>query len=101
VYLALQPLIEQGALSATVLRQQVAAISVGLVQGEPLLDLEYEEDLAAEVDFNVVMTAAGELVEVQGTAEKAPFERAQLDALVDLATVGIEQLVALQRSTIA
>ena len=100
VYLALQPLIEQGALSATVLRHQIAAISVGLVEGEPLLDLAYEEDLAAEVDFNVVMTATGELVEVQGTAEKVPFERAQLDALVDLATTGIEQLVALQSSII-
>ncbi|HEX6384882.1 MAG TPA: ribonuclease PH [Anaerolineae bacterium] len=100
VNLALQPLIEQGALPATVLRHQVAAVSVGLVQGEPLLDLAYEEDLAAEVDFNVVMTAAGEVVEIQGTAEKAPFERTQLDALVDLAARGIEELVALQKSTI-
>lgn len=95
---ALQPLIAQGELPATVLRHQVAAVSVGLVQGQPLLDLDYEEDLAAEVDFNVVMTAAGELVEIQGTAEKAPFARAQLDALVDLATAGIEQLIALQSS---
>ena len=101
VYLALQPLIEQGALSAIVLRHQIAAISVGLVEGEPLLDLAYEEDLAAEVDFNVVMTATGELVEVQGTAEKEPFDRLQLDVLVDLAATGIEQLVALQRSAIA
>lgn len=98
MYLALQPLIAQGVLPATVLRHQVAAVSVGLVQGEPMLDLAYEEDLAAGVDFNVVMTAAGEVVEIQGTAEKAPFERAQLDELVDLAAKGVEQLVALQKS---
>ena len=101
VYLAIQPLIEQGALPATVLRHQISAVSLGVVQGEPMLDLAYEEDLPAEVDFNVVMTAAGEVVEIQGTAEKAPFERSQLDVLVDLATKGIEQLVRLQKSAIA
>ncbi|MEZ4646572.1 MAG: ribonuclease PH [Chloroflexota bacterium] len=97
VNLALRPLIEAGNLPATVLTHQIAAISVGIVDGTPLLDLAYGEDVAAAVDFNVVMTAAGELIEVQGTAEKAPFPRAQLDELVDLAAAGIGELVTHQR----
>lgn len=76
-------------------------ISVGLVDGVPLLDLAYEEDVRAEVDFNVVMAGANQLVEVQGTAEKAPFARAQLDELVDLAAMGIAQLQALQNAVIS
>lgn len=95
--LAVQPLILQGDLPPTVLMRQVAAISVGLVDGQPLLDLAYEEDVRAEVDLNVVMTASGEIVEIQGTAEKAPFSRAQLAELVDMAAVAVEQLVRLQR----
>ena len=74
------------------LRDSVAAVSVGLVDGEPRLDLCYEEDAGAEVDCNIVMTGNGQLVEVQGTAEGAPFDRAQLDALLDLATSGIAEL---------
>ena len=70
----------------------VGAVSVGIVDGEALLDLDYEEDSSADVDMNVVMTGDGRLIEVQATAERVPFGRAQLDALVDLAAVGIEQI---------
>ena len=94
---ALRRLREDGALSADVLRDSVAAVSVGIVEEDLLLDLCYEEDARAEVDFNVVMTGSNELVEVQGTAEGRTFTRAQLDALLDLATRGIEQLTSFQR----
>jgi ribonuclease PH len=76
-------------------------VSAGIVHGEPMLDLCYEEDARAEVDFNVVMTGSGRLVEVQGTAEAEPFSRQELDALVDLAAKGIEQLTAIQRQALA
>jgi ribonuclease PH len=79
------------------LRDSVAAVSVGVVDGVPLLDLAYEEDSRAEVDMNVVMTGAGALVEVQATAETVPFSRDALDELIDLAEGGIEQLAAAQR----
>jgi ribonuclease PH len=82
---------------AAVLRDCVAAVSVGIVKGQPILDLNYVEDSAAEVDMNVVMTGGGEFVEVQGTAEQTPFARAQLDLLLNLADQGIRQLIALQR----
>jgi ribonuclease PH len=82
---------------AAVLRDCVAAISVGIVAGQPLLDLNYPEDSTAEVDMNVVMTGGGEFVEVQGTAEQVPFGRARLDELLALAERGIRQLLALQR----
>jgi ribonuclease PH len=78
------------------LKESVAAVSVGLVDGEPRLDLCYEEDAGAEVDFNVVMTGGGALVEVQGTAEGEPFSRAQLEDLLDLAAAGIAQLSKVQ-----
>ena len=80
-----------------VLRDCVAAISVGVVGGQPLLDLNYAEDSTAEVDMNVVMTGTGEFVEVQGTAEQVPFGRRRLDDLLGLAERGIRQLVTLQR----
>jgi ribonuclease PH len=80
-----------------VLRDYVAAVSVGIVRGQPVLDLNYAEDSSAEVDMNVVMTGGGEFVEVQGTAEQTPFSRARLDALLGLAEQGIRRLVALQR----
>jgi ribonuclease PH len=83
-----------------VLRDCVAAISVGIVKGQPVLDLNYAEDSAAEVDMNVVMTGAGEFVEVQGTAEQTPFARARLDALLDLAAHGIRRLVSVQRQAL-
>ncbi|MCP4423583.1 MAG: ribonuclease PH [Chloroflexi bacterium] len=101
VALALQPLIEKGRLPPEVMQSQIAAISVGLVDGVALLDLAYEEDVRAEVDFNVVMAGNNQLVEVQGTAEKAPFDRRQLDTLVDLAAQGIAQLQEMQKSVIS
>jgi ribonuclease PH len=79
------------------LRDSVAAVSVGIVEGEPRLDLCYEEDAAAEVDCNIVMTGEGRLVEVQGTAEGEPFDRAALDELLDLAALGIGSLTEVQR----
>ncbi len=95
--IALKKLIRGGLIHARVMRSPVAAVSVGVVQGEVALDLCYEEDSIAEVDFNVVMTAEGQYVEVQGTAEGSPFSRAQMDELLDLAQKGIEELLALQR----
>ena len=86
-----------GADAAAAIRDCVAAVSVGLVEGLAVLDLNYAEDSAAEVDMNVVMTGAGQFVEVQGTAERVAFTRAQLDALLALAAVGTGRLVALQR----
>ena len=79
----------------------VAAVSVGIVDGEPRLDLEYTEDSAAEVDMNVVMTGDGRLVEVQSTAEGVPFSRDDLDELLELATAGIEQIARAQEDAIA
>ncbi len=99
--LALRPLIAAGKLPESVFTHQIAAISVGIVGGEPLLDLAYEEDVAAEVDCNVVMTATGDLIEVQGTAEKAPFPRARLDTLLDLAAAGIAELAQAQLAALA
>lgn len=84
----------------TALTGQVAAVSVGIVDGQAVLDLPYEEDHRAEVDMNVVATLDGRLVEVQGTAEGAPFTRSDLDALVDLAIGGCEQLFALQQAAL-
>jgi ribonuclease PH len=99
--LALRGLQERGAVGADVLRDSVAAVSVGIVGGEPVLDLCYEEDAGADVDSNVVMTGAGLLVEVQGTAEGDPFTRAELDVLLDLATAGIARLTKIQHDALA
>jgi ribonuclease PH len=79
----------------------VAGVSVGIVEGEPLLDLDYAEDSQAEVDMNVVMTGEGALVEVQATAERTPFSRARLDELLELAAGGIEELAAAQEEAVA
>ncbi len=102
VALAVERLTRAGAIpeAAKVLREPIAAVSVGIIDGEPRLDLPYEEDSRAEVDMNVVMTAGGKLIEVQGTAERQPFDRAALDALLDLATAGIAELCQLQRRAI-
>jgi ribonuclease PH len=93
-------LVREGRLDATPLREPVAAISVGLVGGEERLDLEYIEDVVAEVDMNVVMLEGGGLVEVQGTGEHGTFTREQLDRLMDLATEGIGRLHRLQRAAL-
>ena len=90
--MAIEWLQNRGTLSTQPLRTQVAATSVGMIAGETLLDLDYPEDSAAGVDFNVVLLGTGELVEVQGTAEGEPFSRRQMDALIDLAEGGIRQL---------
>ncbi|HPP46526.1 MAG TPA: ribonuclease PH [Accumulibacter sp.] len=98
---ACQKLVDDGRLAASPLRDQVAAVSVGIHGGVPLLDLDYAEDAHCETDMNVVMTGEGGLVEVQGTAEGTPFSRQQLDALLDLATDGIKQLITLQKAALA
>jgi ribonuclease PH len=99
--IALRGLRERGVVRDDVLTDSVAAVSVGVVHGEALLDLCYEEDAGADVDANVVMTGSGRLVEVQGTAEGEPFTRAELDALLDLATGGIGRLTEIQREALA
>ncbi|HEY6796104.1 MAG TPA: ribonuclease PH [Kineosporiaceae bacterium] len=86
---------------AVTLRGSVSAVSVGVVGGSPVLDLCYAEDVAAGTDMNVVVTGDGRFVEVQGTAEGAPFDRAELDALLDLALAGCAQLAALQQAALA
>jgi ribonuclease PH len=80
---------------------QIAAVSVGVVEGRPLLDLDYSEDSTAETDMNVVMTADGRLVEVQATAEREPFTREELDAMIDLGAAGIEEIMAAQNDAVA
>jgi ribonuclease PH len=99
--LALKGLIRAGDIPAHALRTQVAAVSVGMVDGEPTLDLCYDEDRRADVDLNVVMTGAGQFVEVQGTAERAAFDRTTLDSLLDLAAVGIAQLLRIQKDILS
>jgi ribonuclease PH len=91
----------QGKLSGSPIREFVAAISVGIVQGTALLDLEYTEDSACDTDMNVVMTGAGGFVEVQGTAEGAAFSREEMNTLLELADKGIRELVAAQRQALA
>jgi ribonuclease PH len=83
-----------------VIRHQVAAVSVVMVEGTALLDLDYTEDVTADVDLNLVMTAGGKVVEIQGTAEKAPFSIANLDELVALAANGINQLITAQQAAV-
>ncbi|MBN1640247.1 MAG: ribonuclease PH [Anaerolineae bacterium] len=99
--LALRSLVAAGAVPAGVLSTAVAAVSVGIVDGELLLDLCYDEDRRADVDVNVVMTAAGGYVEVQGTAEGAPFGRREMDRLLDLAEGGIRHLLRAQQAVLA
>jgi ribonuclease PH len=97
---AVTALLAQGKLQASPIRDHVAAISVGIVQGTPLLDLEYLEDSTCDIDMNVVMTGSGRFVEVQGTAEGAAFTRQEMDLLLALAGQGISDLVALQKQAL-
>lgn len=99
--MALKKLVASGTVPAGAVQSAVAAVSVGIVKGVPMLDLCYEEDSTAEVDFNVVMTGANEFVEVQGTAEHKPFSRQGMDSLLDLAREGILELFEKQRSALA
>jgi ribonuclease PH len=98
---ALHSLRENGRITTLPLKDFVAATSVGVVEGEVVLDLCYAEDVIAEVDMNVVMTGGGKFIEVQGTAEEAAFDRSQLDAMLHLAGSGIRELVAIQRKLLA
>ena len=98
---AVSTLLASGKLTQSPIVGQVAAISVGVVQGTPLLDLEYTEDSACDTDMNVVMTAAGHFVEVQGTAEGAASTRHEMNLLLDLAEKGVTELVALQNTALA
>ena len=98
--LASNHLLRSGKITRPLTTHQVAAVSVGIVGNTPLLDLKYDEDSRAEVDMNVVCTNDGRFIELQGTAEREPFSRAQMDELVALATHGIEQLISLQQSVI-
>lgn len=98
--LAVRKLMESGKLASSPIATPVAAVSAGIVNGQALLDLCYVEDFAAEVDLNLVMTGAGEFVEVQGTGEKGSFSRSQLDAMLEIGTAGIRQLVELQKQAI-
>jgi len=98
---AIGGLVSQELLAGSPLTQQVAAVSVGVYQGTPVLDLDYAEDSAAETDMNLVMNDAGGLIEVQGTAEGQAFSRAEMDAMLDLGAAGIAQIMAAQRAALA
>ena len=98
---AFQWMVRTSRISASPVKRHVAAVSVGVVNGEVRLDLEYAEDVRAEVDMNVVMTSEGRFVEVQGTGEHGTFDRSALDTLVQLASGGIRELLEIQRSTLA
>jgi ribonuclease PH len=98
---ALNGLLEAGTIESIPLKDQIAAISVGIVDGAAALDLDYVEDSAADVDMNVVMTGSGEFVEIQGTGEEATFSRSQLNEMLGLAESGIENLLKAQRTALA
>ena len=98
---AIQFLLAKGVLQSSPIMDHVAAISVGVYQGTPVLDLDYLEDSACDTDMNVVMTGQGGLVEVQGTAEGAPFSRQEMDSMMDLAQAGIAQLILLQQAALS
>jgi len=93
-------MVENGKLSTTPIKRRVAAISVGIIDGEPRLDLDYSEDVRAEVDMNVVMSSVGQFVEVQGTGEHGTFDRSQLNTLLDLAVAGISELDKAQQAAL-
>jgi len=101
LHMALASLVKSGALPALPLIAEVAAVSCGIVTGVPVLDLDYAEDSTAEADANFVLSGAGGIVEIQGTAESAPFAETQFIELLRLARLGVEQLVALQRAALA
>jgi len=97
---ALQYALENKKIDKQPIKEYVAAVSVGIVDGQPLLDLSYAEDSIAEVDMNVVMTDSGEFIEIQGTAETTPFDKNQLQVLLDLAGSGIREIIAVQKSVL-
>jgi ribonuclease PH len=97
---ALRYMQRKGMITTDPLRQMIASVSVGVVNGIPVLDLDYPEDSSADTDMNVIMTEAGEFIEVQGTAEGAAFNRSELDALLDLASTGIAELIEIQKAAL-
>lgn len=97
---AVQYALENKKIDKQPIKKHVAAVSVGIVDGQPLLDLSYAEDSIAEVDMNIVMTDSGEFIEIQGTAETAPFDKNQLQILLDLAGSGIREIIAVQKSVL-
>jgi len=97
---AVAGLLRQGTVAVTPIRDAVAAVSVGIYQGAPVLDLDYAEDSRCDTDMNVVMTGRGGLIEIQGTAEGAPFSRGEMDAMLVLAEQGVRELVAAQRAAL-
>ena len=101
LYEACEKLVAAGKLAANPVRDHIAAVSVGIYKGSPVLDLDYPEDSACDTDMNVVMTGAGGIVEIQGTAEGTPFTRPQMNTLTDLAEAGIRQLIAAQQRALA
>ena len=101
LYEACDKLVQAGKLPANPVKDHVAAISVGIFEGSPVLDLDYPEDSNCDTDMNVVMTGSGGFVEIQGTAEGEPFTRQQMNVLTDLAEAGIRQLIAAQQSALA
>ncbi len=101
LYDALRVLVDRKAIKDLPVRDFIAATSVGILEGTLALDLCFEEDSAAETDMNIVMDGSGRIIEIQGTAEKEPFSREELDGLIELASAGIEQLVGLQRKALA
>ena len=100
LYDACAKLVAEGKLPANPIRDQVAALSVGIYQGTPVTDLDYPEDSDCDTDMNVIMTGSGGIVEIQGTAEGEPFTRAQMNQLVDMAEAGIQQLIARQKEAL-
>ncbi|MDD2619052.1 MAG: ribonuclease PH [Syntrophomonadaceae bacterium] len=100
LYLAFQKLQEKGTITTIPIKDYLAAVSVGILEGVPILDLEYSEDSRADVDMNVVMTSKGEFVEIQGTAEGTVFSKDELATLLTLAEKGIKELIAIQKSII-
>jgi ribonuclease PH len=101
LYEACEKLVTAGKLPANPVRDHIAAVSVGIYKGAPVLDLDYPEDSDCDTDMNVVMTGAGGIVEIQGTAEGEPFSRQQMNVLADLAEMGIHQLIAAQKTALA
>jgi ribonuclease PH len=99
--LACRKLVKQGTIKTSPILSEVAAVSVGIIEGTPILDLAYEEDSAADVDMNIVCTGLGKFIELQGTAEREPFSREQMDEMLVLADLGVRQLFEIQRNALA
>jgi len=99
--LACRKLVKQGMIKTSPILSEVAAVSVGIIEGTPILDLAYEEDSTADVDMNVVCTGLGKFIELQGTAEREPFSREQMDEMLALADIGVNKLFEIQRQALA